>query len=158
MLQNYSGEAYDEFLKDAAIDNRVGKHNAIVSKVEDGTWPSGDPRRKIQFSLLTAGNSKADLTWSPPPPLEELMKLKASQAKEDVSKKKAIAAAISVARQCAQHYGKAVTDIREGDQFRVETVKTRRDKETGTGGFIRVVALLAPQDSNGASPSSGPGF
>jgi hypothetical protein len=155
----YNDQAYKDFMDDAAKDDRVGKHDAIVSKVVADTWESGDPRHKITFNLLSAGNSKADLTWSPPPPIEELMKLKEDKSQESRGKKKAIANAIAIAQQAAQHYSKSVPDFREGDRVRVQTVKTKVDKDTNTGGFIRVIALLPLGAENGGAPaSSGPGF
>jgi hypothetical protein len=154
----YNSDAYNDFLNAAAKDDRVGKHDGIVLSVVHDKWPSGDDRHKIMVGLLTAGNAKADLTWSPPPPVEELNRLKDSKDPDDRGKKQAIAKAINLARQAATHYGKAVTDFREGDRIRVETVKTKRDNEGG-GGFIRVVALLPPNAENGSAPAgSGPGF
>lgn len=139
-INDYSGDVYDQLLKDAEVDNRVGKHKAIVVKVVHDTWDSGDPRHKFSFSLLTAGNAKADMTWSDPPSIEDIV---AQKNNWEPAKKKGIASAVSLARQLAQHYSKRVVDIAEGDEFEVQTVKTRRDKD-GSGGFIRVISFLPP--------------
>lgn len=138
MLQS---DVYDQLLRDAEVDNRVGDHDLLTQKVVHDKWPSGDPRTKITFVLLTANNAKADLTLSPPPPPEVVA---AEKATWEPGKLKAIANSITLHRQLAQHYGVAVDSIKEGDRFKGKTVKTKRNDD-GTGGFIRVVAFL-PKD------------
>lgn len=133
--------AYDDFVNDALKDNRVGDHEFMVTDVKMGKWSdlkpglSNDPYYRIGGSLLTAGKAKTDFTWSPPPPADVL---KAEKDTMDEAKKKAIATAISLAKQLTQFYGKRIQDLTIGDVFRVKTVKNK-DK------FIRVVAIL-PKD------------
>lgn len=139
-------EAYNQLLKDAEKDNRVGDHDAIIAKVTNDNWPSGDPRQKVDFVLVTANNAKADLTLSPPPSPAVVA---AESANWEPGKKRGVAASINIYRQAIQHYGVAITsegrlDLKEGQRFKVKTAKTRRD-EDGKGGFIRVIALL-PKD------------
>jgi len=133
--------AYDDFLKDADKDNRVGDHEAVISSIVDDTWPSGDARKKVMFTLSTANNAVADLTISDLPSPETLA---AEGAGYDAGKKKAIASGINIRKQLATHYGKTTDDLAEGDGFKVKTIKTRVDAE-GKGGFIRVIAFL-PKD------------
>lgn len=161
LAAQFSDAAYDELIKDAEKDDRAGEGNAIVLKITDDVWPSGDPRRKILFALLFAGNAKADLTIGDIPSPEQVA---AEKGGWDAKKKKAISSAVTVARQFAQHYGKnpramdGPTAVREGDQFRVKTVVTKKQPD-GSGGFCRVIALLSPTDSeNGSAPVGGPGF
>ncbi len=145
-----SDAAYDELLKEAEVDGRVGDKEALVASVVRDTWPSGDPRIKIGFVLTDARNAKADLTISPPPSPEVV---KAEKASWEPGKLRAIANTVSMYRQCAEHYGTSPEAIKEGDTFRVKTVKTRRDEE-GKGGFIRVVAFL-PKSGAAAATGSG---
>lgn len=145
---NLNASAYDDLLKDAEKDDRVGEKNALVSAVVRDTWPSGDPRTKVQFVLTDAGNAKADLTLSPPPSPEEVAAQKDSW---DGKKKKAIAGAITIYRQLATHYGKGIDDVREGDTFRVKTAKNKE-------GFIRVVGFLPKAGASTSAGSSGPSF
>lgn len=160
-MNQYNDAAYTDLLDEASKDDRVGKQRALVTSVVDDTWPqSGDPRKKVHIALLTANNAKADITISPLPPPEVIV---AQKATWDRAKKQAIASSITIHKGLAQHYGKRPDDIREGDVYEVQTVKTRRDESTGKGGFIRVVAFLAPGSVNGtAAPASGgsggPGF
>jgi hypothetical protein len=151
---NLADSAYDELLKDAEMDNRVGDKQALVTTVVHDNWPSGDPRIKIGFVLTDAGNAKADLTISPPPAPEVV---KAEKKSWEPGKLRAIANTVSQYRQLAQHYGTSPDTIREGDTFRVKTVKTRRDEE-GRGGFIRVIAFLPPNAGASASASNSAGF
>lgn len=153
-MYDYSDAAYDELIKESEIDNRVGEGPAIVTKVTDDNWPSGDPRRKIMFSLLFAGNAKADLTISPLPSPEVIQAEKGSW---DAGKKRAIANQVSIFRQFAQHYGVSPMNVREGDEFRVKTTKTKRNPD-GSGGFVRIIAVLAKDAANGTAPTGGPGF
>lgn len=146
--------AYDELLKDAEMDNRVGDKQALVTTVVHDNWPSGDPRIKVGFVLTDAGNAKADLTISPPPPPEVV---KAEKKSWEQGKLRAIAQTVSQYRQLAQHYGISPEQIKEGDGFRVKTVKTRRDEE-GKGGFIRVIAFLPPTSGEAAPATSAAGF
>lgn len=151
--------AYDELLKDAATDKRVGPHEAVVAKIVNDKWPSGDPRTKIDFVLLTANNKKADATWSEPPPIEEVKAHKHEWPEEKV---RGVAANITLARQCLQHYGKLPNQLVEGERVKIQTVKTRRDNE-GKGGFIRVVAFLSKDHAVGeqaaqAAASPAPAF
>lgn len=137
---DYSSSDYDDFLKDAERDDRIGTHDWLVSKVTHDFWPSGDPRIKIVGVLLTASGQnkpKADLTISPPPPASVIQ---AESRNWDGGKKKAIAQAITMYRKLAEYYQTSPEKIQEGDVFRVETAKTAR-KEDGTGGFVRVVAF-----------------
>lgn len=138
---NLNADAYDALLKEAAVDDRVGDKNVQVISVVNDTWASGDPRLKIQFVITDANGAKADLTLSPPPSPEEVVAQKDSW---DSRKKKAIANAISIYRQLAQHYGKAPADVREGDTFRVQTAKNKE-------GFIRVVAFKPKAGENAAA-------
>lgn len=151
--------AYDDLLRDAEIDRRVGDHRAIVQKVVRDKWPSGDPRTKIDFVLLTANNAKADWTFSPPPPPEVV---KAEKDSWEPGKLKAIAQSVAQLRQLVKEYGVTVgqdgyPNIKEGDQFNVKTVKTRRDDQ-GKGGFIRIAAFLSkerPVGEQAAQASAG---
>lgn len=157
----FDDAAYSELIDEANKDDRAGEGNAIVLKITDDVWPSGDPRRKILFSLLFAGNAKADLTIGDIPSAEQV---RAEKASWDSKKKKAIASAVSIAKQFAEHYGKnpravdGPTAVREGDQFRVKSVVTKRQPD-GSGGFARIVSILSP---TGNAPSTGgnngPGF
>lgn len=151
---NLQDSAYDELLKDAEMDNRVGDKQALVTSVVHDNWPSGDPRMKFGFVLTDANNAKADLTLSPPPTPEEV---KAQKASWEPGKLRAIAQQVSIFRQFAQHYGISPDQIKEGDTFRVKTVKTRRDEE-GKGGFIRVIAVLPKAPAAGAATAGGPSF
>lgn len=163
-LNAYDNAAYDELLNEAKVDHRVGDHDFLVSQTISDTWESGDPRFKANGTLLTARNAKADLTWSPPPPADvvaaELARAKKNEPGAwEPGKIKAIANSISIAKQCAQHYGIMPNQLREGAVYRVKTVKTRTEKD-GTGGFIRIIAFLPPKSANGtaegeAQPSVG---
>lgn len=161
--------AYDQLLKDAETDKRVGDHDAIVQKVTNDHWPEqygGHPRQKVDFVLLSANNAKADWTFSPPPPPDVV---KAEKDTWEQGKLRAIAGAVAQLRQLVKDYGVTMDAdgylaIKEGDRFKVKTVKTRRDDNTGKGGFVRVVAFL-PKDrpvgekaTNAASGGTAPAF
>lgn len=142
---------YDDVMTDLNRDNRVGDHDFMVSDVISDTWPSGDARHTVKGVLLTAGQAKADLRWSPPPPASVV---KAEMSKWDGGKRKAVAQAVSLAKKLAEYYGKTVDGLKAGDVLRVKTVKTRIDKD-GKGGFIRIAAIL-PKDGIGqASAEAG---
>lgn len=146
---NYDDAVYDAFIKSANKDNRVGDHDWIVSTVKHEAWDDGTPRIKIIGNLITANNAKADLTISPPPPKEIIASEGASW---NAGKKKAIASAIQAHRNFAKFYGKTAETIVEGDLFRVKTVLTKRNLD-GTGGFVRVIAILDPKAKVAAPPS-----
>lgn len=135
---------YNDIMGELEKDTRVGDHDFMVSEVIGDTWPSGDERWKVRGVLLTAGQAKCDLQWSPPPPASVV---KQEMASWDGGKKKAIAQSISLAKKLAEHYGKTVQTLKSGDVLRVKTVKTRVDAN-GKGGFIRVAAIL-PMDGIG---------
>jgi len=155
--ENGKYSEYDDLLGDLNKDTRVGDHDFVVSDVEKGKWSdiradlSDDPYYKITGLLLTAGNAKASLQWSPPPPAAQV---KAEMAEWKPGKRKAIAQAVTLAKALAQHYQKAVGDLKEGDVLRVRTVKTRRDDE-GKGGFIRIGAILPKDQIGQASVEAG---
>jgi len=146
-------DEYNDFLKDADKDNRVGDHEATITSIVDDTWPSGDARKKVMFALTTANNAVADLTISD---LPDVATLKAEGAGYDNAKKKGIASGITIRKQLDQNYSKTVDDLAEGDTYKVKTVKTRVDSE-GKGGFIRVIAFL-PKDhaTNGTAKGNVP--
>ena len=137
---------YDGFLEDAAKDDRVGDHNFLVESVAEEAWPSGDPRFKIRGVLTTAGDSACDLTWSPPPPASVL-----SGDGMERGKKRAIAMAINIAKSVENHYGKAITQLKQGDVLRVKTAKTKIEAD-GRGGYIRIIAVLAPAANDTSKP------
>src|ERR1700738_3810620 len=119
-MSDYTDKAYDDLLADAA-------------------WPSGDPRKKVDGVLLTANSARADLTISPVPSPEVITAEKASWP---TAKKRAIANSISIHRQLKEHYAQEPDDIAAGTVYRVETIKTKVDQATGSGGFIRIAAFL----------------
>jgi hypothetical protein len=138
MTYDYTDAAYDELLKDAERDNRVGDHLFMVTKVVHDTWPSGDARIKITGNLQSANNAKADLTISPPPPPDVV---KAEHKSWEQGKKRAIAQTITMYRQLAEYYKTSPDQISEGDVFAVKTVKTKVDSDN-KGGFIRIISFL----------------
>ena len=148
----YLDPAYDELLKDAETDGRVGDKEALVASVVHDSWPSGDPRIKIKFVLTDARNASADLTISPPPAPEVV---KAEKASWEPGKLRAIANTVSMYRQLAAKYGISAEQIKEGDVFRVKTVKTKRNADN-TGGFIRVIAFLDKDGGVNVAPSTSP--
>lgn len=150
-----NSSAYDQLIKDAETDNRVGNHSALVSKIEKGAWPDGRPRLKVLMTLTTANNSMADWTFSPPLPPDQLAAVKSTLETKVI---KGMANNIATARQLAQHYGVTPGQIKEGDSFKVKTRKDRVESD-GSGGFIRIAAFL-PKDAvvgvqtQGATPTS----
>lgn len=152
----FDDAAYDELIKEADVDNRVGEGNAIITKITDDLWPSGDKRRKVLFSLLFAGNAKADLTVSDLPSPEQV---RAEKGTWDANKKRAIANSVALYRQFAQFYSvNPMSGLQEGQQYRVKTVKTKRNPD-GSGGFVRIIAVLDPSAGSASTPAAGgPGF
>lgn len=155
MLQS---SVYDDLIKDAATDKAVGDHEALVQKVTNDKWRSGDPRQKIMFVLTSANNAKADWTFSPPPPPEVVAKEKDTW---DDAKKKGIASSIAMFRQLVRDYGVSITpegylNVKEGDKFNVKTVRTKREPD-GSGGFLRVIAFLPKDRAVGNGAASGGG-
>lgn len=141
--------AYDDFLKETDRDNRIGKHHVMVSSAVADTWPSGDPRIKVVVNLTTAGNAKADITFSELPSPETV---KAESAGWDQGKRKAIAGGIQMRKALAAHYGKTPETLAVGDEFDVQTGASK--KNTDGSYFVRVVAILPPGAAKGAVPGS----
>lgn len=142
---DYGSTDYDDFLKDAERDDRIGDHDWMVSRVTHDYWPSGDPRIKIQGSLLTASGQtkpKADCTISPPPAPDVI---KAESSQWDSGKKKAIAQTINLYRQLKTYYNTTPDQITEGDVFRVKVIVTKK-QDDGSGGFARVAAFKGPAE------------
>ena len=154
MNENGKWAEYDEFLKEADRDNRVGDHDFLVQEVLPGVWPSGDPRCDVNGTLITANSAKVRFSWSPPPPPETL---KAEAATLEMGKKKAIAGSIRIAKSLQEYYGKHVEDLAVGDVIRVKTVKTKVQND-GSGGFIRIVAILPPKGIADSAESDAPAF
>lgn len=142
---DYDDDVYGELGREAQKDDRVGDHDWMITKIDPSPWPSGDARFKIEGQLLTAGGKRADLTWSPPPPPEVA---KAEGKTWEKKKQAAVSSAAALAKAAKKFYGKSISDFAEGDVLRVRTVKTARDRVTGKGGFIRVIAFL---DSKGVT-------
>lgn len=156
LAAQFDDAAYDELIKESEIDNRVGEGNAIITKITDDLWPSGDKRRKVLFSLLFAGNAKADLTVSDLPSPKQVREEKSTW---DANKKRAIANSVALYRQFAQFYSvNPMSGLQEGQQYRVKTVKTKVNPDK-SGGFIRIIAVLDPKTEAGSAPAAGgPGF
>jgi hypothetical protein len=155
-----SDAAYDQLLQEAAVDNRLGDHDAIVSKVVVDTWDDGRPRQKVTFTLLTANNAKADLTLSELPTPEQIV---AQKDNWDAGRKRGIANSIAIYRQLAQHYGVGrtpvgVANIQEGQRYKVKTGK-RTDRNDRSKYFVQVIAFLPKEHAVGsqvAAQSAGP--
>lgn len=135
VMFDFNDAAYTELIDDANKDDRVGDHEFLVTDVVRDHWQDGSPRLKIKGNLLTAGNSKADWTFSPPPPPDVIAAQATTMEKKT---KRAIASSISMAKQLAQHYSTTPGKIRVGDQFKIKTVKNKE-------GFVRIVSFL-PKD------------
>lgn len=153
VMFDYNDAAYDDLIKDAEKDSRVGDHTAMVTEIERGAWDDGQPRLKVKFNLITANNAAADWTFSPPPPPDVMATERT--AWED-KKKRAIASTVTMVRQLAEHYSTTPGKLKVGDTFKVKTAKTRVDKE-GKGGFIRIVAFLAKDHAVGQQAKSAGG-
>lgn len=148
---DFGAEAYDNLIAEADRDDRVGDHRFLVTEVNRGKWPDGQPQLKVKGVLVTADNAKTDWTFSPPPSAETL----ASGVKMEKKMQKAIASAITMARQLTEHYTKTPGQIKAGDEFNVKTVKTRYDEKTQKGGFIRIIAFLPKDAAVGGQGASG---
>jgi hypothetical protein len=144
-MSDYS--EYDQFLKDAEKDTRLGKQTFVITEKLVDAWGDGSPRYKFRGVLATASNAKTDMTLSPPPPLE------VAQAAEP-GRKRGIALAIQNLKALAA-YGKNLDTLSEGDELSVET---RKDEK----GYVRVSRILNPGESMGTSAKTdriaGPGF
>ena len=129
---------YDDLLADADRDKRIGDCEAVVKSVIHDAWEDGQPRTKVQFNIPAAGpNAKADVTLTEPLAPEAL----AAQWKDlPDHRKKGAAFNIRLLKMLAEFYGKTREDIKEYDEFKVHTYKSR------DGGFIRVDKFL-PKDA-----------
>lgn len=145
-------EAYDQLLREAEKDNRLGDHDALVSKVVLDQWDDGRPRQKVTFVLLTANNAKADLTLSQLPTPEQV---KAESATWEPGRKRGVANSIAICRQLAQHYGMAIDPALgmprfvEGTKYKVKTGK-RSDKNDTSKYFVQVIAFLSKDHAVGS--------
>src|SRR5882724_4100802 len=100
----------DDLIKELNADTRIGKHHAMVASVKADTWQSGEARIKVVVNLTTAGNAKADATFSDLPPPEVI---RAESASWEAGKKKAIAGAIQMRKALAAHYSKTPETLQE---------------------------------------------
>lgn len=149
---DYGSDAYAYFIDDAKKDDAIGKHDWLVTGVDHGYWPSGDPRIKIVGQLIDVrGNNKpkADLTISPPP---SPATLKAEWETYDKGKQRAITQAITMYRKLREYYQTSPDKIVEGDIFAVETGRARA-QNPGQLGFLRVTAFHS-KDKIGAAGQS----
>lgn len=149
-----NADAYSQLVTDAAVDDRIGDQDFLVTEIKDGEWAEqygGGPFREFKGVLTSANNAKVSLTWSPPPAPDVV----AEQSKGwDRKKKQGVASSISIARQLGEHYGKTPATVQTGDTFRVKVIKTWRDDSTGKGGFLRIASFLPKSTQNGASGES----
>lgn len=148
---SFDDSAYKEFTDEASKDDRVGDHEFLVTDVVKDQWDDGQPRLKVKGNLVTAGNAKADWTFSPPPSPEELAARKGTMERKT---KQAIASSITMAKQLAQHYSTTPGKIAVGNLFKIKTAKNRE-------GFIRIIAFLPRDHAVGqqvATPTTSVGF
>ena len=141
-MSNYS--EYDQFLKDAEKDDRIGKHTFVIDSKLVDAWADGTPRYKFRGRLLTAGGAKTDMTLSPPPPVEQLAGITGGR-------KKGIALSITNLKALAS-YAKDLDSLDVGDELSVETAKD--------GDFVRVRRILKPGETTGGTAATDrvPGF
>ena len=125
---------YGSFLKDADRDDRVGDHTAMVIAVEERTWPSGDPFKKVVIELLTANRAKADFNIQPLPTEEEM----ADSKNWETAKKRGVAQGINILKSLDQFYELTADTLSVGTVLRVKIVKNKE-------GFCRVAAILDPK-------------
>ena len=148
MTNNSVFSEYDDLMDDLSKDHRLGDHDWMVSEVIEDTWESGDPRIKVQGVLLTAGQVRCDLSWSPPP---SPAPTKAEIAAWTNGRRLGVRKAIEIGKKLAEYYGKAVRDLKAGDVVRVKTGKTKVNAKTGKGGFIEVQVILPKEQIGQAS-------
>ena len=146
MTENGNWSEYDNLVTELEKDTRVGDHDWMVSEVREEIWADGSPRFKVQGTLLTSGNIRCDLTWSPPPAASVV---KSEMASWTNSRKRGVSKAIGIGKNLALWYGKSVPTLKAGDVIRVKTGKTKVDKISGKGGFIEVQVIL-PKEQIGA--------
>lgn len=140
---------FDQLLNDSKVDNRVGQHNWQVNEVVEDAWPDGQERFKFKGVLLTEGNARADLTWSPPPPdtAEENTLRKEGKGTWEAKKVRGVVMGLNIAKQLKDHYGTSPKAIQAGQVYRVKTGKSK-------GGFIEVQAFLAKAGETAAKTSA----
>jgi UDP:flavonoid glycosyltransferase YjiC (YdhE family) len=147
-------DGWDDFLNDAAKDDRIGKHRAMVVKSVESVWPAKDgypeqPYTKVTFALLTANRSEVDMTWSAPPDTPPSKEELATWTK---GRKMGVASAVSIRRQLAQFYGKTVEGLREGDIVGLH-IGTRKSKKDGNL-YPRVNAIIPLDGIAEGTPAS----
>lgn len=147
-LQDYSGSAYDDFLRDADKDNRLGDQDFLVTETIRGTFPnSGDPYLKLNGVLSSANNSKFNITFGSVP--KDLSTIPAEH-------KRGTALTIRLMKELREHYGVAPAQVEEGMTLRVKIDKDKEDKATGKY-YLRAVAIKPKAEigkTNGASAGS----
>jgi hypothetical protein len=134
---------YDQFLKDAERDDRIGRQTMTITEVHQGAWPSGDPYTEVNGLLATAGNAKINVRISAMPDPSSLVGLEGT-------KKRAIAQTINFHKQLAK-LGKRADQLAAGDELGVEVVKNR-------DGYLRIAAFMAPTVPGSAARDPVPGF
>ena len=145
-MSDYS--EYDQFLNDAAKDDRLGRQTMMVTEVVEDQWPSGDKRLKVKGLLTTGGNAKVDITFSE---LPSKATIDAESATWSRGKKQGIAQAINFRKALAK-IGKSPEKLAVGDEIGVEIVKNKE-------GWLRVAAILgAPASPSSAHKDPIPGF
>ena len=108
MTENGNWSEYDNLVGELEKDTRVGDHDWMVSEVREEAWADGSPRFKVQGTLLTSGNVRCDLTWSPPPAASVV---KSEMASWTASRKRGVSKAIGIGKNLALWYGKSVPSM-----------------------------------------------
>lgn len=136
---------YDQFLKDAERDDRLGRQTMAVTQVTPGSWPSGEAYTQVDGVLTTAGNAMVNFRLSGLPSAEKM-----AAASGDSKMKRALAQTINMHKALAK-LGKKAEALRPGDEFGVEIVKNKE-------GYIRVAMIMGPSVPSDVSRDNVPGF
>jgi hypothetical protein len=145
-------DGYDDFLNEAAKDDRVGKHRGVVIALSDGTWESKNgeaPRPYTNVSFKLTSGSEIDLRWTvppdPPPTKDEM-------AAMDKGIRMGIVNSVTLRRQLAQHFGKSFQNLKEGDEvgMLIELQKSKKDGKS----YPRVRAFIPLESCDVEKPKS----
>ena len=145
-------DGYDDFLNEAAKDDRVGKHRAVVTGLSDGTWDSKNgeaPRPYTNVAFKLASGSEIDLRWTLPP---DPAPTKDEMAAMERGVRQGIVNSVNLRRQLAKHFGKSFDNLKEGDTLGllIELQKSKKDGKS----YPRVRAFVPVEECDVEKPTS----
>lgn len=149
---DFDDSSYDSLIADMDRDRAVGKHNFMVSSVNESSWNDGRPRFDISGTLTSNGNMKFQFSLNPPDHPDTI------KTEANPGRQRGMLLNIKSWKALKKLGFASPLDLNEGDEFEVDIYR-EKPKAGRDIGFLRLSHIVGPKvDKESSADANMPGF